>query len=97
MLPSLPLARSGYTLHIYTMGQGGLRPSTHIARLMCPDGKVSHEWTTVCYRWQLGWKIDSLRYGLDGLIEPDEDVPTYHSETQPPDRGLRQHQVSFAL
>ncbi len=39
MLPfPLPLARTGYTLHIYTFGRGGLRPSTHIARLMRPDG-----------------------------------------------------------
>jgi len=67
MLPSLPLARFGYTLHIYTLRRRGLRPSTHIARLMCPDGRVSREWVTSCYRWQLAWKIGSLRYGLDAI------------------------------
>jgi hypothetical protein len=91
MLPSLPLARFGYTLHVYTLGRRGLHPSTHIARLMCPDGRVSREWVTTCYRWQLPWKIDNLRYGLDGLIEPDEPIPTYHGELPPPNRGLLQH------
>jgi hypothetical protein len=92
MALSLPLARFGYTLHVFTLGARGLHPSRHVARLMCPDGSVAREWVTCCYRWRLPWKVRSLRYRLDGLIDPDDTLPVYYAEL-PPDRGCRQRLV----
>lgn len=90
MFPALPLARSGYTLHIFVMAERGIRPARVIARLMCPSGRVSHEWATATYRWWLPSKVASLRCSIDGLVDPDEQIPVYYAEIRPPDRGLRQ-------
>src|SRR6266542_906686 len=93
MFPVLPLARFGYTLHIVTITRCGLLPPTHIARLMCPNGRADREWTTRCYRWQLPIKVATLRCSLDGLIDPDDVLLVYYAEIPPPDRGLRQRVV----
>lgn len=96
MLPSLPLACFGYTLHVFTIARRDVCPPAHIARLMYPNGTVSREWTTSCYRWWLPTKIASLRCSLYGLIDPDDVLPVYHAEIPPPDRGLLQHHQFLA-
>lgn len=95
MYPVLPLAPSSYTLHVFTIDGPRWRPSKHIARLMTPDGQVRSEWTTTCYTWWLPWKVASLRYSLDGLLDYDDVLPVHYATIDPPTGGKLQ--LSFAM
>ncbi len=74
-MQSLPIAPSGYTLHILTTA-----PRTHIARIVQPDGRVAGEWTTTCSTWQLKNKVTALRESLEAGLGAKATLPTYYGE-----------------
>ena len=87
MFPSLPLAPSGYTLHVFTVTKRGFGMPQHIARLMSAKGRVCKEWTLTASRWELKHQVASLHDSIDEMLGSRVALPVYFATMHRSDRG----------
>ena len=70
----LPIAASGYTLHVLTTA-----PRTHVARLVRPDGSVATTWTRVCRNWWLKRAVAQLCDSIESSLDTKATLPVYYA------------------